>query len=178
MNTREGMVYMMIDNKSIEIEYRFICELSAIEEYNLFYEFLLKNCNKDKEDIIKKELKYLDETYVNLVEDIIIKKSDEINKLKLFRLCCKSRDKLKRYLDKNKKEYYEYDSIKNEDKEYRYYNNMASWYSLKMDITDRVINNLTKKTTESFVKKSPEQGSRYIFEKVENKNEILISNYI
>lgn len=142
---RKKVFFMKMLTNQYQIEYKCMSYKNANKEYKDFYNWLSKNCDKDKESVLKKRLIYLFEAYINLNEKINSKKISDEHFVELIKFSRKDEDKIKYFFKKSIFEYNEFDKLNLDDKEYEYYNNLLSWYSLKMDNIDMFIRNINRK---------------------------------
>lgn len=150
MNKKEKMHYgrwlnfmrtVMIP-KAPSIEVEFYCINNCIEVYNKFYKWMHENCNKDKSDVLEKKLEYLEDCYEELLKKIENRRTDKNANAKLMEFSRKNEKIFKTYIEDNKQEYYSF--YQNKNKQYKYYNNLCSWYDIVIDGTDEVVDNLYK----------------------------------
>ena len=133
----------MTMNSSIECKvYSFN---SCVKFYGEYYEWLNKMCEKDKRDIIKKQIEYLDECYSDLISKIKKRMNDEETYSKLMEFTNEFEDVLEEYLEDNREEYQLFESNKNKNS--KYYSNLCSWYDMTIDDTDDIVNSLYNKVS-------------------------------
>ena len=162
-----------VTNPSIEC--RVYSLSSCIQNYKEFYTWMYKNCTKDKKDVIEKKLEPLEECYDELLMKIQYRKTDKNVDVKLMSFSKNNEKIFEKYLNSNKIEYFLFD--KNQNKKYKYYNNLFSWYDLCIEGSDEVIDNLYKVSKKD---KSMQKYNNYfeIQSKFDNNEKIsLVGDY-
>ncbi len=120
-------------------------QININNEYENFYDWFGYNCNTDKTIVHKNKLKYLYKSYDNLASRI----ETELNainydkELKTIDKNNKIKKKYAQYLEKTKSEYDNITDIS--EKNYQYYDELSSWYAIKLEITKKITKNLFKK---------------------------------
>lgn len=147
-NRTKKVILMRRITCSYEIEYKTISCINAHQYYREFCKWLLKNCVKDKNDIEKKELVYLIIAYDEIRKIIETKNRNGEHLVQLLKFSKEFEEKIKYFLKKSIQEYESFDELDYEEKDYNYYDNLLSWYSLKIDNTDNFINKLSKLSEE------------------------------
>lgn len=150
------------------------------EEYRRFYSFLLENCIADEKDIIEKKLKYLIRPYRNLEMLINKKQNEEEHIIRLQSLSNHNKEKLSDYFTKIKGEYIYLTSSHSREKDYNFYTNLLSWYSLTIDVTDRIIKRLYEDSEEIRKKQSHLKNYQYYMDTIStiNKMDSMKYNYV
>lgn len=146
INKKEAVIYMKLIDERPTLEYKLYYYKAPEQEYSEFYKFLLDSCIVDNNNVKEKKLKYLIDAYNELVTQLEEKysHSKKCFNINLLKLCLNYKNKLGEYIEKGKKEYARYNEVLESDKDYVYYTNLSSWYSIKIDLTEKVVKNLCK----------------------------------
>lgn len=141
--------YIMISycQKISSLAYYYISpkEETIVEEYKKYFEWISKNIQKDYYNVKNKKLKYLYQTYVQLEKNLEHKLAIEkiYNNLDLINKEYSYKEKLLHFFRKTENEYENITEY--EDKNYTYYDSLSSWYTVKTDMTNLIILNLSRK---------------------------------
>lgn len=122
---------------------------TAVECYSEFYEWLSQNVTKDREVVLQKKLRYLEETYEELLSRVNheLDVSNKWEQLILINMCEECLKKLRRFLKNIMCIYEAINGIEVKDEFYAQYDDLGSWYSAQFDSTSRVLEKLSCKAT-------------------------------
>ena len=118
------------------------------EEYTEFYRTIKENFSKDKEELRKNNIKYFDESELE-IENLIKQNSEKAKKdvntyIRLTFIDSKNKDEFKWLLDDLLEEYNYLENLENDEPDYDYFKRLASWYIMSMECIDSALKNLSK----------------------------------
>lgn len=122
--------------------------LRSDDIYNSFLKWMHEYIEKNKQEVIEKDLKYLKQPYEYEEHKILLRIESNNNWYKLIRLNKQSTEKLKIATDDMKEIHDFFDNEESEEKGYKHYNRLLSWYTITPKNIDKIIYNLTRKQEE------------------------------
>lgn len=118
-----------------------ITNLKADEIYNSFFEWMSENIKENKNEVIEKDLKYLKQPYEEEELEILLRLEKGDNWLKLVRFNTKSTEDFKGIVNDMKDIHNYFNEEELENKGYKHYNRLLSWYTATPKNIDKIINN-------------------------------------
>lgn len=177
-NLKKIRGYFMISYCSSTIPdmkmHNFIEANNICGEYSCYQKWLAESIFTNKSRVKKEKLKYLYNTYEELYNNVQVNFDCKkyLFDLEVINTSLKNKNRLKSFFKRTEDEYKNISGKRSEN--YQFYDNLGSWYKLKLDLTARTIHSLKMKSVENIEKNEKKE---YIVT-IQYKNEQDSEEYV